>query len=99
MAHRLAPQAVTDLGDVWYYVAMESGIVETANRLIDSITARFFLLACYPYMGRVRDDEFGTGTRSFPAGQYLIVYRVKEANVLILRVVHGHRDLASWFRL
>jgi toxin ParE1/3/4 len=97
MAHRLAPQAVEDLDGIWSYVATESGSVETANRLIDSITSRFFLLAHYPYMGRVRDEDFGNGTRSFPVGEYVIVYRVQEPNVLILRVVHGHRDLATWF--
>ena len=60
MAHLLAPQAVEDLDGIWPYVATESGNVETANRLIDSITDRFFLLAHSPYMGRVRDEDFGS---------------------------------------
>jgi toxin ParE1/3/4 len=96
MAHRLAPQAVEDLDGIWSYVATESGSVEAANRLIDSITDRFFLLADHPYMGRGREAEFGSGTRSFPVGDYVIAYRVKGPDVLILRVVHGHRDLATW---
>jgi toxin ParE1/3/4 len=96
MAHQLAPQAVEDLDGIWLFIATESGN-EAANRLIDSITDRFFLLAHHPYMGRVRDEEFGIGTRSFPVNDYVIVYRVREENVLILRVVHGHRDLANWF--
>src|SRR5438552_6308546 len=33
MAHRVAPQAASDLDDVWYYVAKESGSFEVANRL------------------------------------------------------------------
>jgi plasmid stabilization system protein ParE len=45
MAHRVSPQAERDLDDIWYYVAKESGSIEIANRLIDSITHRFFLLA------------------------------------------------------
>jgi toxin ParE1/3/4 len=45
MAHRVAPRAGADLDDIWYYVAQESGSIEIANRLIDSITDRFFLLA------------------------------------------------------
>ena len=44
MAHRLAPQAATDLDDIWYYVAKESGSIAAANHLIDSITDRFFCL-------------------------------------------------------
>jgi len=48
-------------------------------------------------MGRVRDEDFGPGARSFAVGEYVVLYRVQEPNVLILRVVHGHRDVAAWF--
>ena len=48
MGHRLAPEAEAELDDIWYYVAKESGSIEIADRLIDSITERFFLLASYP---------------------------------------------------
>jgi len=51
MAHRLARRATIDLDEIWYYVATESGNVEIANRLIDSITNRFFPLASYPHLG------------------------------------------------
>jgi toxin ParE1/3/4 len=66
MAHRLAPRAAADLDDIWYYVAKESGSIETANRLIDSITDRFLLLARHPYLGRSRDDDFGRECEVFP---------------------------------
>ena len=97
MPHRLAPQAESDLDDIWYYVAIESGNVEIADRLIDSITERFLRLAGHPYLGRSRDDELGNGLRSFPVGEYLIVYLVENKDVLILRVVHGRRDLEFLF--
>ena len=32
------------------------------------------------------------GLRTFPAGDYLIVYCIEDEDVLILRVVHGKRD-------
>ena len=97
MAHRLAPRAETDLDEIWYYVAKESSSVEIANRLIDTITDRFFTLAGFPYAGRARDGEFGTGCRSLAAGEYVIVYCVENEDVLILRVVHGRRELESLF--
>ena len=50
MVHRVAPQAAADLDGIWYYVATESGSIEFANQLIDSITDRFFLLASHPYL-------------------------------------------------
>lgn len=59
MAHRLAPRAEADLDDVWYYVAKDSRSIETANRLIDTLTERFLTLASFPYLGRSREDEFG----------------------------------------
>jgi hypothetical protein len=45
MAHRVAPEAEAELDNIWYYVAKDSGSIEIADRLIDSISARFYLLA------------------------------------------------------
>lgn len=47
MAHRLAPEAESDLDELWYYVA-SNGSAEIADRLVDSLTTRFFLLGRYP---------------------------------------------------
>jgi plasmid stabilization system protein ParE len=69
MARRLARRAEADLEDIADYIARESGSLETARRVIDSITDRFQLLAANPYIGRARDDDLGSGRRSFrPAG-------------------------------
>lgn len=56
MGHRLSPRAESDLDDIWYFVAKESSSVEVANRLIDAITERFFLLSGFVYIGRSRED-------------------------------------------
>ena len=97
MAHRVARQAENDLDGVWSYVAKESGSIEIANHLIDSITGRFVLLSDFPYLGRSRDESFGVGSRSFAVGDYVIIYGVEGEDVLILRVAHGHRDIESLF--
>jgi toxin ParE1/3/4 len=97
MGHRVAPRAAADLDEIWYYVAKESGSVEIANHLVDSITDRFFLLAGFPYMGRERENDFGPGSRSFAIGEYVIVYCVEAQDVLILRVAHGRRDIEALF--
>jgi toxin ParE1/3/4 len=94
MAHRLVAKAEDDISDIWHYVAKESGNVDIADRLIDSITQRFHFLSNQPYSGRTR-DELKPGLRSFPVGQYVIFYRVLLADVLILRVMHGRRDIYS----
>jgi len=97
MSHQLARKADADLDDIWFYVANESGSMDVANRLIDSITDHFLLLGRHPYLGRPRDDEFGVGSRSLAVGEYVIVYSVEDRDVLILRVVHGRRDIESIF--
>ena len=94
MAHRLAPQAEADLDDIAYYVFRETGSIEIAERLIDSITDRFALLGKYPHAGRHRND-LRPGLRGFPVGSYVILYRVEGEDALILRVVHGRRDLTD----
>jgi toxin ParE1/3/4 len=97
MAHRRAPQADSDLDDIWYYVATKSGSMEVADRLIDSITDRFFLLASHPNVGRARDEDLRPGLRTFPVGNYVIIYRIDEEDVLILRVLRGSRNIEALF--
>ena len=97
MPHRLAPQAEGDLDDIWYYTATESGSVETADRLVESLTTRFSLLATHPRAGRRRDD-LRTGLRGFPVGGHVILYRIEQSDVLVLRIVRGSRDLGELVR-
>ena len=93
MAHRLAPWAEVELDEIWLWTAKESGSVDIADRLIDSITERFFLLTRYPHMGRPRDDDLRPGLRSFPVGRYVIIYRAESEDVQILHIVAAARDI------
>ncbi len=93
MAHRVALQAEAELDGIWYYTAKESGSIEIADRLVDSITQRFLLLSRHPRLGRRRDEELRPGLRSFSVGQYVILYRIEGEDVLILHVIRGSRNL------
>lgn len=96
MPHSFAPEAETEIEDIWRYVARESGSFDVADRLIDSLSERFLLLARYPHLGRRRDDDLRPGLRSFPVGEYVIIYRIeKEEQVLILHVFRGNRDIEA----
>jgi toxin ParE1/3/4 len=95
---RVALQAESDLDDIWYFLATQSSNIDVADRVIDSITARFALLAGQPYIGRRRDEDLRPGVRSFVVGDYVIAYRVDGDNVLILRVLRGSRDIEALFR-
>jgi toxin ParE1/3/4 len=96
VGHVVAPRAQSDLDDIWLRIARDSGSIEIANRLIDSITDRFFLLGAFPFMGRSR-EALGIGCRAFVVGDYVIVYEAESIDVRILRVVHGRRDLEALF--
>ena len=89
---------VTELagGDISEIV---SGISEddpgAARRLGLRLVRTFELLAESPRMGR----EFHPrqGLRRINEGVYAILYRVRETDVQILRVVHGMRDLDALY--
>jgi hypothetical protein len=52
MAHCVAGEVEVDLDEIWLYVAKESGSMDVATRLVESITDRFSFLAGFPYAGR-----------------------------------------------
>ena len=83
MAHRRAPSADSDLDDIWYYVAKESGSVDRADSFIVSLTERFYLLSGNPHIGRSRDD-LRPGLRSFPPLQYVMIYRMEDDDVVTI---------------
>ena len=76
MDFRVAPQAESDLDDIWYFLATQSSSIDVADRVVDSITARFELLTRQPYIGRRRDEDLRPGIRTFPVGDYVVAYRV-----------------------
>ena len=98
MAHRLSPEAEAELDGIWCYIATESGSIDVADRVIDSISDNFTVLARFPHAGRRRDGDLRPGLRSFVAGEYLIIYRVEDGDVLVLHVVRGSREIEALFR-
>ncbi len=96
MRYSVAPEVEAELDQIWYYLAQESGSVEIATRQVAAITSPFLLLAEHPYIGRNRDD-LRPGLRSFPSGEYIILYRVDNEQPVILHVLHGRRDIQSFF--
>jgi toxin ParE1/3/4 len=89
--YSVAPSALADLDEIWLYVARNGGI-EIAERLIQSITRAFPLLASNPGMGRHRPN-LGDGMRSFPVSNYRVYYRQDDrGRTRILHVRHAARD-------
>src|SRR5947209_13705358 len=95
--YTVAPSAVADLDEIWLYIAQNAS-VEVAERLINSITRTFPLLAANPNIGRHRPN-LGQGLRSFPVHNYRVYYRQDGRHpVRILHVKHSARDESKPFR-
>jgi toxin ParE1/3/4 len=90
MPYRLSARARRDLLTIWLHVAQDNEAA--ADRLIDTLTRRFHLLAEHPEAGRSRDDV-RDGYRGFPVGNYQIFYRIDDRGVVaIVHVTHGGRS-------
>ena len=85
-------RAEDDLIGFWRLVGRDSEAA--ADRLLDRIEARWQQLVTYPYSGAPRDD-IAPGIRHLIVGEYLILYRVGEDAIEILRVLHGRRNIGA----
>ena len=93
--YRISGDAARDLDAIFVDWAERAGL-EVADRLITSITGRFWVLGEYLESGR-RAAEMALGVRCFPAGKYLIYYRRVRGGVEILHVFHGAKNQrAAW---
>jgi toxin ParE1/3/4 len=88
--HRVSRDALRDLDEIFVYWAKRASL-DVADRLIEAISERFWMLGEYPDAGRSCEDLM-PGARCFPAGKYLIYYRKMRRGVEILHIVHGARD-------
>jgi plasmid stabilization system protein ParE len=97
MRIRLAPQAQTDLDEIWLYVASNSGSPETATRHIDSIARGFGLLAKFPLIGRSLETSKRPSVRTLAIRKYIVFYRPADGEIRILRIIHAARDAYAVF--
>ncbi len=87
----LTAKAKDDVRDIWYSVASK-GDERAADRLISQILEKCRSRARFPETGRLR-DEISPGLRSFPVPPYVVFFRPLEDTILVLRIIHGRRDL------
>ncbi|MEA5489822.1 MULTISPECIES: type II toxin-antitoxin system RelE/ParE family toxin [Pseudanabaena] len=91
----ISPLASRDLDDIFDYFAEFS--VDAGERFVDDFNKKCRNLVAFPSIGRAY-TEIDTSLRGIPLSGYIIFYRVNENLIEIVRVVSGHRDLASLFR-
>lgn len=91
---RLSPKAETDLEDIWRFGAAEWS-PEKADQYLDRLLAVFDLLLAMPGIARER-LEFTPPVRIHPTGTHLVIYRIEDDHLHIVRVLGGRQD---WHRL
>ena len=89
-----SPEAENDLDEIWLYIAQDNPYY--ADKLIDEIEETSQKLARFPDMGKNR-NELHLGLQSFPVGMYLIFFMPISGGINIVRVLHGMRDIDTFF--
>ena len=91
------PRAEADLFGLYRYIAEKSGRA-VAGAYIDRIEAACLALETFPKRGTRRDDiRPGLRTMGFER-RATIVFQVREAEVVIVRILFGGRDSARILR-
>jgi toxin ParE1/3/4 len=87
--------ALNDLLDLWIHVAEGQGDAR-ANAFIKKIEKVLLTLSNQPFMGRAR-PELREHLRSFPVNPYILFYEPRDDGILLVRVIHGRRDIDALF--
>ena len=88
--YRLTPAAEADLTEIWLYTA-ENWTVAQADRYMDSLERTFDTLLSMPEIARER-MEFEPPVRIHPSAQHIVIYRILEDHLAILRVLGGRQN-------
>ena len=89
-----SPEAVEDIDAIaayierdspWYARAVASKIVETAESIPE-----------YPDLGRMVPEIDDPAIRERLVHRYRVIYRLEEARVLIVAVIHGRQDFGPF---
>lgn len=86
--------ALRDLDEIWDYIARESP--GAASRLIERIAERCHLYAKQPLLGAAC-PQLARDLRQFAVGRYVTFYEPHDDGILVIRVLHGARDIPSVF--
>lgn len=90
----LRPAAEQDLSDIGLKGAATWG-VEHAEHYADGLFALFDLLVEFPKIARER-TELSPSVRIHPSGAHLVIYRQVDQGIEIIRILHGHQNLAAY---
>lgn len=88
------PLAEEDLNEIWFEIALDN--IRAADETVDQIRNRTTQLSLFPESGRLRLD-IANDVRSLVVGNYIVLHRIGDEVVDVVRIVHGARDLTTLF--
>jgi toxin ParE1/3/4 len=88
----ITTSARVDLSNIGEFIRESAGEL-TAERFIQRLIAKIQTLEFAPERRPLRED-LRLGLRTLHLADYLIFYHIVEDAVLILRVIHGARDIS-----
>lgn len=88
---RFTSRAETDLLDIWSHLAGQAG-VEVADRISQRIETACRRLGTWPELGPAR-KEIAEDARGLVIERWVAFYRIDGADVQIVRLLDGARDL------
>ena len=89
----LTRHAQKDLEHIFDYIAADS--INNATRFVIELEKKVYSLETFPDRHPLIPENvfFGTEYRHLIVKKYRIIYRIEEASVYILRIIHGARIL------
>ncbi|MCB0735210.1 MAG: type II toxin-antitoxin system RelE/ParE family toxin [Bacteroidetes bacterium] len=95
MVCHISEQAARDLEDIFDYTEDEFGLHQAVT-YITSFDDVFFRLSHHPQLGKER-NEIKKGLFSVLHESHVVFYRIKRQHIMIVRILHGSRDLPHQF--
>lgn len=92
--YSLTDEAIHDLDDIYHYLSNLN--LDAAARFVDAFEQKCETVAKFPRMGKSY-EELAPQLRGVPLDGYIILYRLIEDGIEVIRVVSGYRNLESLF--
>jgi toxin ParE1/3/4 len=93
----LREEAISDLLEIYHYIAEQSGYPEQARRFVERIRIRCEGIGNVPHGGRPRDD-LAPGLRTVPFERSAVIaYLVDDEVVRVTNIFYGGRDYEALY--
>ncbi len=93
--YRVTPKAKDDLKNIGRYTLQQWG-KNQRNIYLKQLEARFEWLSESPLLGKHRPD-IQEGFYSFPQGEHVVFYLIRDESIDIIGVPHKEMDILSYF--